>query len=126
MLIAETVIVHTDLIHTAGNIMTKQSDVQYQLDEGDDQDVQMEAEGGIVIDERLRERKNINIGEDERKDHQDTIHQNKLVELRQRYEAGELGATKSDQEKKQLKDIVSYNTVKEFPPDMTMSHIFVD
>ena len=86
----------------------------------------MEAEGGIVIDERLRERKNINIGEDERKDHQDTIHQNKLVELRQRYEAGELGATKSDQEKKQLKDIVSYNTVKEFPPDMTMSHIFVD
>lgn len=80
----------------------------------------------VIRESRLRETNVRGRGEDERKTHQETLYIKKLEELKDRYEKKQIGPMSSRMRAKNLNEVCSYKSEKEYPKDLFKLHIYVD
>ena len=135
----------TVFIKDKADILTYQStseykDISYTLDDSDDDDEEEEGKDArqvdvdmvqknIIIHERLRSKEEPKEARNDikRKEHQDTLLNIKLANLRQRYDKGDINMEEKKVESKQMGELKAYKNQAKYPQNrLKPGKIFVD
>ena len=126
-MLSDTVIINVEgKAEPVCKISSKFHEISYSIEDMDEKADEENKDTGVIRESRLRETNVRGRGEDERKIHQDQLFIKKLEELRDRYEKKEIGPTNSKIKAKNLNEVCSYKSAKEYPREVFKSHIFVD